>query len=185
MLSAINHLLLSCLQSSKCGDLAEAPAPVEIRYTTKNPSILKPVSRAAKTRKTVPKLPKNANKRPRNQQQNDFCEQLVFAMHSMRGPAIKTHKRRHFESEIDNKSNLGTSPKTKWNVNPRCPKNFQNRVPKSEKSMKILFWTTSCPSCCSNGPPGLSRGAKMVVPKRSPRVSKWRHRALQMATARS
>ena len=29
------------------------------------------------------------------------------------------------------------------------------------KSMKILLRTTSCPSCCSHGPPRCSRGAKM------------------------
>ena len=35
--------------------------------------------------------------------------------------------------------------------------------------MKILFWTTSCPSCRSNDPSGRSRGPKMTLQGALPR----------------
>ena len=44
------------------------------------------------------------------------------------------------------------------------------------KSTQILSFATSCPSCCSHGPPGWSRGAKIAsqgafeTPKWSPKV---------------
>ena len=62
MLSAISHLLLSCLQATIRDFFPPAPSPLGIRYTTKNPSIFKPVSKAAKIRKAAQSLPKTKKK---------------------------------------------------------------------------------------------------------------------------
>ena len=47
-------------------------------------------------------------------------------------------------------------------------------------SILLLPWSSRVVPRCQSGPPGCSRGAKMV-----PRMPKWRHQAPQMATPRS
>ena len=91
---------------------------------------------------------------------------MCFAILSMRRPGIKSPKRRYFDSESILKSDLKTSPDENCNVKHRCPKSFQNRVPKASQNR----WNS-----CS-GSPRVHPAAPMVlqggpeVPKLFPRV---------------
>ena len=108
-LSAICCSAFSCQSSAVKakvqGYSRPPPARLRIRYTTKNPSIFKPVPRAAKTRKTAPTAHKNKKQHThRNQQkQNTFCEQLFFARHYPRKPGFRSPRRPNVDSKVDNK----------------------------------------------------------------------------------
>ena len=52
--------------------------------------------------------------------------------------------------------------KKKWSQGLQKTRKIYTGPKITPKSMKILFQTTSCPSCCSHGPPRWSRGAKMA-----------------------
>ena len=55
------------------------PEGLRIRYTTESSSIFKPVSRAAKIRKTIPKSSKKGHNSTPETTENNLCEKFVFA----------------------------------------------------------------------------------------------------------
>ena len=56
----------------------------------KKQSIFKPVSEAEKSRKSDPKAPKKHQKSTLESPINDFCENMIFAIPSMRKPCFKS-----------------------------------------------------------------------------------------------
>ena len=58
--------------------LAAPPAQLWIRYTIKNPSISKPVSKATKSRSKTHMASKKRHKSNRTSMENDFCHNIIL-----------------------------------------------------------------------------------------------------------
>ena len=131
------------------------PTPVElwIRYTTRNPQIPKPVSRAVKTRKTAPNASKTRQKYIPESINNDLWKVGVC---NMRKPGSRSPERPNSVPEIDKKSDLETSLK-RIGIQDSVPKKLSKTNPKITEnpvreplvSILLLPW---------------SRGAKMDAP---------------------
>ena len=100
LLSAISHLLLSCLKARYSTGFT-INAHRSQSYTIKNPSISKSVSRATKIRKAAPKVFKKRQNAIPKSIKRDFHEELVFAIHSPRKPGFKSRGRPNFASETN------------------------------------------------------------------------------------
>ena len=113
--------------------------------------------KAQQTRKATPEAFKKRYNSTPQFLQNDFCENLSFAILSMRRPWIWNPERRYFDSEIDKKIT--------WKQAQQQKIKFQDsgsQKPSITVPMEILFRTTLCPSCCYHGLPKLPQGAKMA-----------------------
>ena len=76
---------------------------LRIRYITKNPFVFKPVFKAKKIRKTVPKAVQKRQKSIPIFIKTDFHENSIFEILSIRKPRFGSPKHRDFDSEIDKK----------------------------------------------------------------------------------
>ena len=88
----------------------------------------------------------------------------------MRKRRFRSPRRRKFESD---KKWPGNKPKNKTIFNAFwTPKTTWTRHEITPESTKILLFATSCPCCCSHGPPRWSPGAKMAS-QGDPETPKW------------
>ena len=127
--------------------------------------------RRAKTRKRAPKAFKKRENSTPTFIKNDFGEKSIFAIQPLRKPRFLSPRHRNADPEIDQKR-PGNKPEQKKIKLLEIKKLIYTGPEITLKSMKILFPTTSCPSCWSHAPPGWSRGAHMV-PQGAPEVPKW------------
>ena len=104
-----SHLLLSCYKAKLPRDLVPPPHEFWIQIHPENPSTFKPASGAIKTRKIRP--PKNNRKSTPESIKNELCEKLFFAIHVTGKPGFKSPRRPNFDSIINRKSGVKTSPK--------------------------------------------------------------------------
>ena len=107
---------------------------------------------------------------------NGIHGKFIFAILSMRKQGFGSPKRRT-SSQKSIKTWLGKNLKNNTISKHFYPQKLtQTGSEITPKSIKILSFATSCPSCCFLGRPGWSRGAKMVsrsgsdTPKWLPKV---------------
>ena len=132
------------------------------RSRARDPLFHKKSLRFPANQKTALKAPVKQEKSIPKFFQNDSHEKSISAIPSSRKRRFGSPKRRTFELEID-KKRLGNKPKNKKIFYTfRAPKMTETSPEITPKSTKILLFATSCPSCCSHGPPPWSRGAKMA-----------------------
>ena len=128
LLSAIRHMLLSCLQR----DLPQAPVTFGSRTTEKIYQILSLFPGQQKSETLVPRFPKHNKTRPRNPSQTISETSCFLQLRSIRKPNFKSTRRPNFGLKMGVTSNLETSPKNKNEI--LYPKSVQNKVRKSNQN---------------------------------------------------
>ena len=128
-----------------------------------------------KIRRTAPKASRKRHKSNPKSIKNAFCEKLAIAILYIREPGSRSPRRPNFDSTIDTKSDLETSPERNWNFSLGAQQTLKIRSPNQAK----INGNRVHPAA-----PMVLQGAP-EAPRRSPRVPKWRHQAPQMATERN
>ena len=103
------------------------------RTTLKKHRLFKPVSMAEKLRKPAPKASKKHQNSTPELPINDVCENMVFAIPSMRKPCFESANCQQFHHKIIAKSDLERSSKQIQNFTHQTSKICQNGLPKSSK----------------------------------------------------
>ena len=127
-----------------------------------------------KTGKLASKAPKKHQNSSSKFTKNEFGEKLIFAIPSMRKPRILMPTTRNVDTEISektfwdqarNKVKFWASWIQKAPINrfQNHPKIDENPAPDHSVSILLLSWAPKVVPRCQNGPPGCSRGAKMVA----------------------
>ena len=95
--------------------------------------LFKPVSMVEKLRKPAPRASKKHQKSTPESPINNVCENMVFAIPSMRKPCFESANCQQFHHKIIAKSDLERSSKQIQNFTHQTSKICQNGLPKSSK----------------------------------------------------